>query len=306
MARRLTYEEILEKLSNINKNKKIIVKDLQYDTESDIHLECTVCHHNWTVKWKKIADSTNKNTCPSCRGMVVSDLNRISIVRPDLIKYFKNKDDASIFSIGSHKITTMVCPNCGEEKDMMITDLTRKPFCCRICSDGISKGEKFVLSFLQQLNMRCEPQKSFKWLKYRTYDFYLEDINMIIEVHGEQHYRTSGFKRKSLKEEQANDKLKKGTALKNGIANYIELRYYSNDFEKLKDEICLKLSDILNIDNIDWGKCYEYCNSSNITIAYKLYCEKLNINNISKIMNLNRKTIRKYLRIAKSIFDKEI
>ena len=44
---------------------------------------------------------------------------------------------------------------------------------------------------LNNLNIKIERQKTFKWLKYKRnlfLDFYLPDYNLGIEVQGDQHY----------------------------------------------------------------------------------------------------------------------
>ena len=304
MAKRLTYEEVIELIRLYKPNLEVLGKE--YTSANDrVNVRCKTCDYKWDMAWRKLYEKSSRSPCPCCSGKIVSYKNSIESNRPDLIKYLKNKEDSKNFSVGSHKIITTKCPNCGTEKEMMVTDLSRNPFSCKVCSDGISKGEKYFLAFLKQTNLKYETQKRFSWLNNRIYDFYIEDLSMIIEIMGEQHIRNSGFS-KSLEYEKENDALKKDTAIENGIQNYLEINYISLDFIKLKIEIISKFKNIVDLENIDWNKCYEYCTSSGIIQAYNLYNQKLNINKVAEEMSLDRKTIRKYLKISNIIYNKEI
>lgn len=44
----------------------------------------------------------------------------------ELIKYLKNKEDANLYTSFSNKRIMCKCPNCGYEKDMIVSCLTKK------------------------------------------------------------------------------------------------------------------------------------------------------------------------------------
>lgn len=56
-----------------------------------------------------------------------------------------NKEDGMKYSHGSNKYVDCKCPNCGFEKQVMVSNLCRKGFKCPICSDGISYKEKYIV-----------------------------------------------------------------------------------------------------------------------------------------------------------------
>ena len=59
----------------------------------------------------------------------------------------------------------------------------------------------------------------------KKYDIYIPLYNLIVEVHGRQHYEeVDFFKNRTLAEEQANDRLKQQYALDNGF-NYMVVDY---------------------------------------------------------------------------------
>lgn len=299
-SRRHTIDSI-KKIATEYKPNLIILDKIYVSKNKFANVECKECGYKWELRWSKLFEKKHGHYCPCCSGKIVSDRNRVSVVRPELVKYFKNKEDAYNNSIGTRNKVQIKCPECGTEILMSVSDLTRKPFSCKACSDGISNGEKFVYSFIVQSGLEFETQKRFTWLKNRSYDFYIIKYNIIIEVHGDQHYRHSSMSRKSLEYEKSNDALKKGSALSNGISNYIVLDYSNCDLDKLKMQLIENFKDIIDINNIDFSKCYSYCKSSNIILAWELYNKKYNIQKIANIMKLNRKTIRKYLKIAKEI-----
>ena len=66
-------------------------------------------------------------------------------------------------------------------------------------------------------------QKTFDWSQRKRYDFYIEEINTIIVVHGDQHYANSfeSIGGKTLEKEIENDALKQRLAIENGMNNDI-------------------------------------------------------------------------------------
>jgi hypothetical protein len=68
-----------------------------------------------------------------------------------------------------------------------------KGFNCPACSDKRSRGEKFIYNVLKQVGSDFVIEKSFKWSNKRRYDFFIKDLNTIIEVHGSQHYEDNNF-----------------------------------------------------------------------------------------------------------------
>lgn len=111
---------------------------------------------------------------------------------------------------------------------------------CPFCS--ISKGEKSIINFLENNNIRYEPQKKFDGLLgmgggLLSYDFYLPDYNTLIEYQGEQHYRPINFfgsnndeAQKSFEIQQIHDNLKRQYSIDN---NYDLLEIPYTDFKNI-------------------------------------------------------------------------
>ena len=79
-----------------------------------------------------------------------------------------------------------------------------------------------------------EPQKKYKELGKKRFDFYIPSINTIIEYNGIQHYEPKDFfgGEKSFKSLVRNDNIKKQYCLDNGI-NYEIIRYVEDSKTRL-------------------------------------------------------------------------
>lgn len=75
------------------------------------------------------------------------------------------------------------------------TDLltTGKVYACPVCS-GVSKGEAKLYDLLTNMGIAFEQQKTFDTCRFKDtnalakFDFFLSDLNILIEYNGEQHY----------------------------------------------------------------------------------------------------------------------
>jgi hypothetical protein len=118
---------------------------------------------------------------------------------------------------------------------------------CPFCK--ISKGEDEIEKFLIKNNIEYIREYKFKNCinpktnKKLPFDFYLPQINTIIEYQGEQHYKKTRYfesRGGGLKELQYRDKIKKEFGILNNF-NYIEISY--KQFEQiktiLKNKICV-------------------------------------------------------------------
>lgn len=164
------------------------------------------------------------------------------------------------------------CVSCGNKYVRSQTSVRDRGVRCPVCSDGISYPTKVISNILDQLCVEYTREKIFDWSKNKRYDFYIETLNTIIEVHGGQHYeeRFRGFKSyknsRTLEEEQANDRLKEGLAFQNGIVNYIVIDARKSELEWIKSNVLKsKLNQLYDLSKINWLKCAESA-ASNLTL----------------------------------------
>jgi len=252
------------------------------------------------------------NGCPVCSNKkTLKGVNDIATTNPELLIYFANIEDAYKYTKSSSKEIKLICKDCQHEKNIRIDTFYNYGIMCNKCSDGKTYPEKFMFNVLEQLQYKFIPQltkATFKWCDNYRYDFYIDNINCIIETHGIQHYKETKGIWDKLQAIQENDKIKEQLAIENNIKNYIVLDCRKSDLDWIKNSIMKRdqnnpnqqcLAEILNFkeEDINWLKCHEFaCNS-----LVKVVCDYWNSGiestvNISKILNMHNSTIRKYLK----------
>jgi hypothetical protein len=118
---------------------------------------------------------------------------------------------------------------------------------CPYCN--ISKGEDEIEKYLIKNDIEYVREYKFdkcinpKTNKKLPFDFFLLKYNMVIEYHGEQHYKKTGhFEQRAggLEDLQYRDKIKEEFCLQNNIL-YIEISYkeFENIDKILKEKICV-------------------------------------------------------------------
>ena len=226
-----------------------------------------------------------------------------------MVKYFQGGyDEAKKYSKGSDKEIYPVCPDCGRVKDkpMKIDTLRKNKSIGCICGDKISYPEKVmshVLNIIEPNYISQLSSKNFEWCNKYRYDFYLPTYNSIIEVHGEQHYRHTGFKR-TVEEEQENDRLKKELALNNGIDNYIIIDCRKSEINYIKNNILnSKLSELYDLNNIDWNKVNKLSTNNLIKEVCEYYQSNSNLlqREVANHFNICLNTFRRYLEKGKKL-----
>jgi len=246
---------------------------LKIFTENDLHILSEYKNQNEIVKWKKCscghtfeypAKSIKRNikrngkfNCPICN----LENSRLSFeeVKENVLKstqgefkvsskkedYLNTKSKIKIF----HK-------TCGEE-----TEITYKNFSlgrrCKHCAAKTmnSKASQLLKRLLKQVNIDFIEEKKFENCinpmtgRQLPFDFYIEKINTIIEIDGEQHFipvpRFGG--EESLKTVKYRDYIKDKYCLDNNI-NLIRISLLDFETEKKKkyDEIKQIIFNLLN------------------------------------------------------------
>ena len=215
---RKAYVDFINKL---NENGDKLVSDYVNAT-TKVRIHYGKCDHKHP-EGEGVTPSNYKNGkgCGICDGkIVVKGINDLATKCPDLAKEWhptKNGDlKPTQVSSCSGKKVWWLCPDCGHEWDAKISNRARKGDDCPNCGDGISRPEKALATLLDSLNIKFKKYLKFDGHKF-SYDFYLIDYDIIIEVHGGQHYnihRHSSWK--SYEKEHENDLIKYDIAVLNG------------------------------------------------------------------------------------------
>ena len=246
-----TKDSFLYLINELNKRGDKLIGDY-VKNQQRIMIDWVKCGHVCDIS----ADNYKAgHGCPVCRGYVVQKgVNDIATTNPDLVKYFVNVEDAYTHTKNSHKKVMMKCPHCNYEKVQHIDRLYTQGFGCNKCSDGISYPEKLMMNVLENLDIEYTTQFRFEDCRYK-YDFYLIDLDTIIEVHGEQHYAIGGCFGKH-RNELENDMYKYDLAVLHGYEynkNYFVIDARKSNIEWLRNSIeqC-DLFKQFDLSNVDW------------------------------------------------------
>lgn len=254
----------------------------------------------YTIKQGDKLYDISQNEIKNLTCLYKIEENPISKTHKDLVKYFVNKSDSDKYSYGSNKRVQVKCPDCGFEKSQTVNKLQSRGFSCPICSDGLSYPNKIMASFLKNNNINFISEVSFDWSNKKRYDFYIPENNIIIEVHGLQHYQDVNGYMSSFKEQSLNDRLKKDLCKLNLNAKYYEINCSFSTIEWISKEIevsgLLREFD-LNENYINWKEIESQAQKSKMKEACDIWnFQKLHIGKISEILGVSTSTVRGYLK----------
>ena len=295
MGRMLTNEEFRQRL--YAKNPKIKTNDLYSGYRSRMNFYCDL-EHSWNAL---VSDVLQGHGCPyCCNQRVLIGFNDLWTTDPDIASLLTNLEDGYMYTRGSEAKLDFTCKDCGFISKHIINNATKYGAPCPKCSDGVSFANKFMFNASDQLQIDFECEYSIEGKDYR-YDFFLEDYNMIIEMHGKQHYEGWNDKR-SLEEIQLIDKEKMIYAKNNGINNYIVVNSSKSDMDYISNNIIQsRLSELFDFSIVDWRRCLFYASSSMVKHTAKLYNEGHANTEIAKKLHVSMTTVWKWLKIAKDL-----
>ena len=286
------------------KNKSIIILGKYINAQTKIECMCSI--HNY--KWQALPSNLlNGRGCPVCSNkVVVEGINDVATTHPELLVYFKNKEEAKYITCGSGKKIACTCPNCKSLKMLPMHELTYGHFKCQKCSDGISYPNKFARSFLSQLQLQnIEYEWQPHWAKPYFYDNYFEydGKKYILEMDGGFHYEAIGFNdEKSLNQRIKLDKEKDKLAIEHNI-ELIRIDCRKSYKEYIKNNILnSKLNNIFNLSSIDWDICDKDATKSMVVSVCNMYnSSNLLPKDIAKYFYLNPSTVQRYLHIGTNL-----
>lgn len=152
--------------------------------------------------------------CPKC-----PDVTQIGAKN----RFIKKMDEMGYTALTEYETLdkkVLIDYNCGHKPHEMTPRCILDGQGCPKCKS--SKGVKRILKYLNEKEI--EYQTELKLDNDRYYDIYIPNLNLLVEVHGEQHYVANDFFKRSLEEEQLNDKMKEEYAKSLGY-NYMIVDY---------------------------------------------------------------------------------
>ena len=272
--------------------------------------------------WTNERTFTKNTQCACCSTeIVVPGINDVATTHPDVIKFFLDKTLSNKYSKGSNQQVAIQCPNCGliytSTKPISTLTYMGPPECVQ-CGDTVSYPEKFMYFLLKQLGVPFCFHKTFSWSQNvehkngklsgkNEYDFYIPQLNIVIEVHGKHHYKECSLTQKTLIEEQENDLIKRELATHNGIL-YIDIDCRESTKHWISQNIKnSKLNEFLDLNTVDWDAIHN-ATLSGIKLCVindKLQNPQKIVSELSQKYGLSVSTIRKWLSssLDKSYYD---
>ena len=247
----------IEKAKQIHGDKYDYTKVNYINSNTQIIIICKV--HG---EFSQIPDFhiNRKCGCPKCSNNVKSDL--LEFIEKSK-KIHNNKYDYSkVNYINNYTNVVITCKKHGEFLQTPDLHINKK---CG-CPSCINKTEFKFFSKIQELYPTIKRQYKVEWCKnklYMPFDFVIEELKIIIELDGEQHFtQVSNWTSPKIQIEK--DKYKINCANNNGFSM---IRLLQNDVLKDKinwiQEIKISISKIVNdekIQNIFICKNNEYIN----------------------------------------------
>lgn len=310
-------------VNGVNITDTTIEKDKNGKKYKYYKYKCSVCGFDCGENYvrgklrqeHKITESalTRGTGCACCSNTItVSHIN--SIVANEetmwMVNYFQGDTYEEKYNLAkryapqSGQDMYFVCPDCGTTKHTKIVNLYKlKSISCACCGDGYSYPEKVMYNILMQLNIGFETQYSPDYLDKKRSDFYIPNLNLVIETDGKLGHmggKVHTKSNKSIEECIAIDNWKDEQHLKHGVKT-IRIDCFESDMEYIKTNILnSELSNYFDFGSIDWNKVNEYALKSNLK---KEVCDHWNnkeewetTESMSKIFKVASKTIREYLK----------
>lgn len=203
----------------------VVTTPVNFLDKRNIGNRCVICAKEYT--------STN------LKEKKLKRLGSLAENNPELLEIWSEKNTLSPFEIGSnsHKNIWWKCEK-GHEDYLQTphAKIGQKQGCPRC---RMSKGEKAICDYLDGQNLEYQTQFKIGDRNWR-YDIYIKKYNLIVEVHGLQHYEeVEFFNGRTVEEEQENDTKKENYARSMGYS-YLIIDYREHDsdltLKRFKDE----------------------------------------------------------------------
>lgn len=226
IASKKSNEEFLLEFKELNTNIELLSE--YSDAKTKIYCKCKKCNNKWYSYPNNIL---KKHGCPMCA-------KNYKYGHETFVKKVENCQDGkdyivlSKYNKSSEKVK-FLHKKCGNIFEMVPNNFlrgTRCPYC------NESKGEQKIRKFLNDNKIKYESQYSYDDLTgikggLLSYDFFLNDYNILIEFQGQFHDWTDNMQTKEqFEKQQEHDRRKREYAKLHNI-NLLEIWYY--DFNNI-------------------------------------------------------------------------
>lgn len=249
-----------------------------------------------------------KQICSVCSGKKLKiGINDAYTRNPECVDRFPGgKEEMEQYFPSSHTKINPRCPICGQIKNIKssVYNIISHGVACE-CIGGKSYPHRFVKFFLDQNNIDYVEEYypayfvSVEGLRRRRFDFYIKQLNIIIEVDGEiGHGKKNPFGNfdnpyfgKDI--DDAKDKCAKEHG-----QTVIRINADKRDLEYMKNQLVDALTQYFSFDSINWANIHECALKSiikDVCLYYNMNPEKT-LKDIGIQYNITPTTVTKYLK----------
>lgn len=199
------------------------------NASTPLKVKCRKCGHVFSTSIVSL--SNNKTGCVECNKKDRSNqLCKIFLDKMNSInEHIQLLDNFTLMS----SVNTFICNDCGKTFKRTPHDFLKSPNCPNCTTN--SKLEYYVLLYLNDKNIKYELHKNFEGLigvnnGDLSYDFYLSDLNILLECQGKQHFAPVEYfgGEQQFIIQQEHDKRKRDYANSNNI-RLIEIPYWEEN-----------------------------------------------------------------------------
>ena len=237
-SNRISWETLSKSFEMVHKGKYKYDKESYTYINKKMRINCS--KHGWFLQ----TPSSHKggSGCVMCANEEIGDRSRISFsdfISRAIIIHKNEYNYSKVEWVSQNDKVAIICKIHGQFYQAP-RDHYRGSGCPK-CSS--SKGEKQIRNYCLDNYLDFEEQKTFEGLKSKSKlkcDFYFEELNLVIEYNGIQHYKPIEVfgGEKALKRGKELDKIKLEYCIKNNI-NF-EVIKYDEDINVRMDEIISK------------------------------------------------------------------
>jgi hypothetical protein len=211
-------------------NAKALTDYKGYNEPILIDILCPHENKETTPQYFMNSVNRNGNGCTECaeESKVKFHLSR---GYKRLVKILKERGDTLLSDYEGLRNIGKIHFNCGHIGEVRLSDYANSDVGCQTCYIP-SKGEKIIRDWLDENYIEHSKGRISKIIWY--YDIIIPSENLIVEVHGSQHYEECEWTRRTLEEEQENDRKKQEHAEKLGY------QYLAIDYREHKPKLALK------------------------------------------------------------------
>lgn len=237
-----TTDEFKDDLYKVHKDNIIVLSEYIKSSEK-IKVKCNICDNEWNTEANGLLKGYG---CPKCghEKNRNSTVKNILWLKDKIINVHENR--IKIIDGVYHNLNSIFKVKCNLcENEWYATGKSLKQRGCPNCN--LSKGELKIKKILDDLgfNFICQYKIDEKTEKkgITRFDFYIKDINTVIEYDGKQHFEPinvfGGIKR--YKQQKEVDSFKDNYCIKNNI-RLIRIGYY--EYDKIDENYIKKLLKI--------------------------------------------------------------